>query len=85
MHKFFCVSCADFWVSSILGMLACCYHVIDPLLAALAHQPSRKDHPFHPYQNQDWEGPIPYLITSHEHWKAQHNPRPPLLGADGHC
>jgi len=30
------VSCADFWVSSILGMLACRYYVIDPLLAASA-------------------------------------------------
>ena len=34
--------------------------------------------PFHPHQNQDWEGPIPHMTTSHEHWKAQHNPRPPL-------
>jgi len=30
------VSCADFWVSSILGMLACRYYVIDPLLATSA-------------------------------------------------
>ena len=36
--KFFCASCADFWVPSILGMPACRYYVIDPLLAASAPQ-----------------------------------------------
>ena len=29
--NFFNVSCMDFWVPSFLGMLACCYYVIDPL------------------------------------------------------
>ena len=34
--EIYSVSCVDFWVSSILGMLACRYYVIDPLLATLA-------------------------------------------------
>ena len=34
--EIYCVSCADFWVSSILGMPACRHYVIDPLLAASA-------------------------------------------------
>ena len=32
----YCLSCADFWVSPILGMSACRHYVIDPLLAASA-------------------------------------------------
>ena len=34
--EIYCVSCADFWVSSILGMPVCRHYVIDPLLAASA-------------------------------------------------
>jgi len=34
VRKIYCVSCADFWVLSILGMPACRDYVIDPLLAA---------------------------------------------------
>ena len=34
--KIYYFSCVDFWVSSILGMPACCHYAIDSLLAALA-------------------------------------------------
>jgi len=40
--EIYSVSCADFWVASILGMLACRYYVIDPLLAASAPPASRR-------------------------------------------
>jgi len=36
VRKNYCVSCADFWVLSILGLPACRDYVIDPLLAASA-------------------------------------------------